>query len=356
MWNSKGISRLGQVVWSGHFSLPRGWHIKLKEGLKQMSNNIACPDVVVLGEVMVEMAPLGKECFQMGVAGDTFNTSAALAQLGVSVSYLTMLGQDNYSQRIVERLTELGIDERWVLRDATRQPGLYLIDNTADGERYFTYWRGQSAAKALFGSVERLREVLPQLSSVPHIYLSGITLALCSEESLDYLFEFFESYSGRLYYDCNYRPALWESAEQAGRVNSRMLGLCHVYLPGLEDEQAISGLVSQDAVWEKLRTDQELEVVMTAGAEGISVLSDASLSHWQQPLVEGVVDTTGAGDSFNGAYIAARIKGLPAMPAAQFACSAAARVITERGAILPTEKWLPLKQQLNRLQSQPGDE
>ena len=87
------------------------------------------------GEVMVEMSAVdGRGSYQRGVAGDSFNTAVYLARSGCAVSYLTRLGDDSFSDDIVERLEHEGIDTDLVIRCAGRQPGLYVIDNDADGE------------------------------------------------------------------------------------------------------------------------------------------------------------------------------------------------------------------------------
>jgi 2-dehydro-3-deoxygluconokinase len=318
----------------------------LKGEFEQMSVYKPPVDIAVLGEVMIEMAPEDGGCYRLGVAGDTFNTAAALAQLGVSVQYLTMLGQDSYSDKVLERMAELDIGQQWVLRDAERRPGLYLIDNTPDGERQFSYWREHSAARLLFGSKEFLAKALQPLNNIPAVYLSGITLALCTKESRACLFEFLENYSGVIYYDCNYRPALWPDRLTAQTINETMIAMSHVYLPGLDDELSLAGSQDENSVVRRLADQKELESVMTAGASAITLISQGRVDSWRQPSVEKVVDTTGAGDSFNGGYIAARIRGNSLLRSAQFASGVASQVVAQRGGIMPHEKWLPLRQQL----------
>ncbi|TKA96061.1 sugar kinase, partial [Cereibacter changlensis] len=106
---------------------------------------------VALGEAMVEMAPTGEPgTFAMGFAGDTLNTAWYLRRAlpGWSVDYATCIGTDAVSDRMLGFLEDAGIGVGHVARLAERTVGLYLIE-LRDGERSFSYWRGQSAARLL---------------------------------------------------------------------------------------------------------------------------------------------------------------------------------------------------------------
>ena len=65
---------------------------------------------------------------RMGVAGDTYNTAVSLARAGLPVSYLTVLGQDALSGRILDAMTAEGIDTADIPRHAERLPGIYAIE------------------------------------------------------------------------------------------------------------------------------------------------------------------------------------------------------------------------------------
>ncbi len=99
--------------------------------------------IACLGECMVELAPEpdGAGLFRLGVGGDSFNTAAYLARLAADgparVSYVTALGQDTQSDRMIAAFREQGLDTDLVFRIADAAPGLYLIETDSEGERRF---------------------------------------------------------------------------------------------------------------------------------------------------------------------------------------------------------------------------
>ena len=120
---------------------------------------------------------------------------------------------------MIDRWQEEGVDTSLVLRDEAHQPGLYLIQLDARGERTFLYWRNDSAARYLlqhpgFGTVEA------GLAKMDMVYVSGISLAilpLADRELLLTKLETLHQQGVEIAFDSNYRPTLWQS-EQAARV------------------------------------------------------------------------------------------------------------------------------------------
>ena len=111
--------------------------------------------IACLGECMVELAPApeGPGLFRLGAGGDSFNTAVymkRLAEAGADrIWYVTALGRDGPSDRMVAAFRDEGLETDLVFRLAGAGPGLYLIETDPDGERRFHYWRGQSAARQL---------------------------------------------------------------------------------------------------------------------------------------------------------------------------------------------------------------
>jgi len=110
--------------------------------------------VACIGECMIELAvPDAGDTARVDFAGDTYNTAVYLhreAGPGVGVAYVTALGRDTLSERMVARFAAEGLDTDLVERRADRGPGLYAIATDAAGERSFTYWRERSATRTLF--------------------------------------------------------------------------------------------------------------------------------------------------------------------------------------------------------------
>ena len=122
------------------------------------------PRFVSVGECMVEMSEDASGLYRLGYAGDTLNTAwYARARLGEDwdVDYATALGDDLYSQQMVDFFSEAGIGIDHIQKIPGKRPGLYLI-HQADGDRHFTYWRGQSAAR----SIRQIWDTNPELAKL----------------------------------------------------------------------------------------------------------------------------------------------------------------------------------------------
>lgn len=286
------------------------------------------------GEVMVEMSACdiaaGKNSrYQRGVGGDSYNTAVYLARAGLSVSYLTRLGDDGFSEDIIASMVGEGIGTELLSRIPGRQPGLYIIDTDATGERTFSYWRDQAPARELF------QQPL-DLSGFNVFYLTGITLAITrsGNDQLIALLQQLKHADCRVVLDTNYRPRLWSSAAQAQECTRAILPYCDTVFTTLEDDAALWGLDTLEssrgfyadfAVREFVARDNTLRAM--AWADGDWVERQAESVH--------ALDTTGAGDAFNGAYLATRLQGGDLEQSLAGAQALSARVVQHRGAILP---------------------
>jgi len=114
---------------------------------------------LALGECMVEIAPAEGGLCRQGFAGDTFNAAwyARRALPGAwTVDYATQVGRDAVSDAMLAFMAGEGIGTGSILRREDRTVGLYLL-SLKDGERSFSYWRGQSAARMLAEDPARLQ-------------------------------------------------------------------------------------------------------------------------------------------------------------------------------------------------------
>ena len=210
--------------------------------------------VACIGECMVEltMPPRGQTGGSIGYAGDTFNTAVYLRREGgpdVSVSYVTGLGRDDLSERMIEFFASHDIATDLVQRRDDRNPGLYAISVDAAGERTFTYWRESSAARTLFAAPADVRP--ESLAGFDLIYLSGITLAVLSAQARADLLAFlpgFRAEGGRVAFDSNYRPRLWPDVATARRVMRAYWAQTDIALPSVDDEMALWNDADEDAV------------------------------------------------------------------------------------------------------------
>src|SRR5690606_377508 len=96
------------------------------------------------------------------------NTSIYLTRLGVRTAYFTRLGDDPYSHDVLQIMAEEGLDTDSIETVPGRTPGLYMIANQPNGERSFSFWRGQSPAREMFttqSSTAALERRLQQVSA-----------------------------------------------------------------------------------------------------------------------------------------------------------------------------------------------
>ena len=296
------------------------------------------PRVICVGEVMVEMARGHEGRFSQACGGDTFNTAVYLARAGIPVSYATALGDDHYSDGILAMAGAEGVETDLVLRVPGRLPGLYLIETDTAGERRFHYWRENSPARELFELAEWSR-IAEGLLSAKLIYFSGITLSLYSNIGLGRFLaatEMARQQSAKVAFDGNFRPRGWKGDLPRTRaVFMEALKRVDIALPTYDDEAVLWGDPSPEATVERLQAFGIGEIVVKNGPSGALVASGGQRELIPVPEVVQPVDTTAAGDSFNAAYLAARLSGTAPAQAAAAAHRLAGEKIRHRGAIMP---------------------
>jgi len=296
--------------------------------------------IACLGECMVELS--GLEIAQgnasVAVAGDTLNTAIYLRRcLGdapATIDYMTALGEDALSTQMCEVMEAQGVGAGRISRLPDRLPGIYAIELDADGERRFHYWRAQSAARSMFGPGGLTLDLLDRFEV---IYLSGITLAILPElhrAALITKLKQRKAEGAQIVFDSNYRPRLWDSETAARDAMGAMWQASTLALPSLDDECALWGDANGQTVLERIGAAGVGEIALKQGAEG-PLLAGHDLP--ALPRITNVVDTTAAGDAFNGAYLAARLSGGNPAEAARAGHALACAVVQWKGAILPKE-------------------
>jgi 2-dehydro-3-deoxygluconokinase len=295
--------------------------------------------IVVIGEGMLELVRKGAD-WQLGYGGDTLNTAIHLARAGHDVAYLTALGSDPLSTDLKARWAAEGLDTSLVLEHPSRSTGLYAISTDAAGERSFAYWRDTSAAREMF-ALPRMAKALAAAEQADLLCYSLISLAILPPDDRQKVFALartMRSRGAKVAFDGNYRPRLWSSAEEARRVRDAAIGVADIGLPTLEDETMLSGAADAEAVarhWSGLGCE---ETVVKLGSSGCR-LPDGSIL--PPPEVLSPVDTSGAGDAFNGGYLAARMNGAGVAEAALTGHALAGWCIMRGGAIPARDEEAP---------------
>ena len=293
---------------------------------------------VAVGEVMVELARGEDGRFSLAFGGDTFNTAVYMARAGADAAYATALGDDDYSGQMLDFLAAEGIARDLVLRVPGRMPGLYLIETDPKGERSFAYWRDTAPARELF-ELPNWSAVAEQLLTAQLLYFSGITLSLYSNAGLGRFLatvEMARERGAKIAFDSNYRPRGWRGdTTRARTVYGEALKRTDIALPSFEDEAVLWGDASPEATVARLQAFGIAEIAVKNGAEPTLVAHKNEREWVPVPPVDKVVDTTAAGDSFNGAYLAARLAGRSPRDAAAAGHALASEKVRHRGAIMP---------------------
>ncbi len=252
------------------------------------------PDVIVFGEVLVELAspvPLAEaETMRLSFSGDALNAAAAASAAGASVALVTAVGDDELGERIVRFAASRGIDTTWM--DRRSEPnGIYFAAADRGGEKEFVYARKGSAASTL-GPSDVSRAPFAEAGAV---LVSGITQAL-SDSCRAAVSAAVRAARGHVVYDPNYRERLW-TAEAARAGLSDVAPHASLVLPSCPgDTVPLLGTDDASAAAEAVRA-------MGAGAVAVSCGADGLVGpgfHLAAPEAPRVVDATGAGDVLAG--------------------------------------------------------
>jgi 2-dehydro-3-deoxygluconokinase len=289
-----------------------------------------------IGECLVELYAARNDLWHLGIAGDTLNTAYyARARLPSDwdVGYVTRLGSDAFSDRAAKFIASQGISLPPIPRHTGRSIGLYAISLT-QGERSFTYWRDASAARTLMETREAVENAVAKADA---LYVSGITLAILPPDGREWLTRLVRSVVARgavCAFDPNHRPKLWTDAESARQAMTEAAKAASIVLPSFDDEALLFGDASPDMTAARYAMlGSGLVVVKNGGGVMTIVEAGKTVERITFPAVD-PIDTTGAGDSFNGAFLAAVLTGLPVIEAVRSAHAIARQVVLQNGALV----------------------
>lgn len=303
-------------------------------------------NIAVIGECMIELSQKGTD-LSRGFGGDTLNTAVYVArqvsQQALNVHYVTALGTDSFSEEMLAAWQQEKIHTDLIQRMDNKLPGLYFIETDSTGERTFYYWRNDAAARFWLTSPEA-DEICQRLEKFDYLYLSGISLAILDSTSRQRLLKLLRACranGGKVIFDNNYRPRLWQSKEETQEAYRDMLACTDIAFLTLDDEDMLWGEQPLEQVITRTQDLGVSEIIIKRGADSCIVWVKESFEAHQYdvPAVklpkEKVVDTTAAGDSFSAGYLAVRLTGGSAHDAAVRGHLTASTVIQYRGAIIP---------------------
>lgn len=289
------------------------------------------PQIVCLGEPMVEFNQTdGSGHYLFGHGGDTSNCAIAAARAGASAGYVSALGQDEFGDSFIRLWAQNGVDASRVTRRADGHTGVYFVTHGPQGH-VFSYLRAGSAASRMTPAD------LPRdyIAGARILHVSGISMAI-SAAAADTVLEAIEiaREAGTLVsFDTNLRLRLWPLA-RARALTEAAMRRCDIALPGLEDAEQLVGLSDPDAIADRYLSLGAKIVALTLGRDGCLVATPTERRRVPGIRVE-AVDATGAGDTFDGNFLADYLVHGDPFEAARFANAAAALSTCGHGAVAP---------------------
>lgn len=293
-------------------------------------------DIIALGEPLLEFNASRLEhlseatAFDVGHGGDTSNAAIAASRSGADVGYITRIGDDDFGTAFMRLWHHEGVGTSGVVREPGGRTGIYFISRDPANSS-FTYYRAGSPASRM-----TIADVPEQLvTSAKALHVSGISQAI-SDTACDAALHAMAlaRRSGVLVsYDPNHRPVLW-GEERARAVVGRSIELCDVALPNIEEGRLFSGAETPGDVLDWFVRRGPRVVVLKMGADGALLHHDGRIEPIAPHRVT-PVDSTGAGDTFDGSFLARLVAGDSPPNAARYAAVAAALATQGLGAVDP---------------------
>jgi 2-dehydro-3-deoxygluconokinase len=290
-------------------------------------------DLICFGEPLYELCAIekdGERLYLPGFGGDTSNCAIAAARQGAQAGYLSAVGDDEFGNALLELWRSEGVDASAVATVAGAPTGLYFVtyDN---GEHHFTFRRKGSA-------VSRLTPADIDTAAIARarmLHVSGISQAI-SDSACDAVFAAIDAARAagvRVSYDPNLRLSLWPLPRARAVIHATM-SQCDIAFPSLEDSRSLLGIDDRDAIADFYLGLGVETVALKLGNQGALIATAEGREHIPaHPVAR--VDATGAGDTFDGSFLARILAGDTPVEAARYANVAAALSTLGQGAVRP---------------------
>lgn len=290
-------------------------------------------DILAMGEPLMEFAEVeraGERLYLPGHGGDVSNAAVAAARQGARAAIFTAVGGDSFGTDFLGLWDRETIDRSSVIVRPEGRTGAYFISYGEDGH-VFSYARAGSAASL----VRREELPLAQIAASHILHASGISQAIsesCADAAYAAMRHARES-GTTISYDTNLRLRLWP-LDRARAIIHGAVALSDIALPGLDDAQQLTGLERPEEICDFYLQLGCGIVALTMGKSGTMVAVDGRREVIPARPVE-AVDATGAGDTFDGAFLAQWLRDRDPFGAAAYANAAAALSTLGKGAVAP---------------------
>lgn len=264
------------------------------------------PRFVGVGECIVELHREADSRYRLSFAGDAFNVARLIRrQLGTewSVDLLTALGDDSYSQQIVDDLVAGGVGIGHVLKIPGRTVGLRLAESSSADPPIVTNWRSQSAARLLADDPETLRVALFEADLV---YVTGSLFGVLAPRARGRLMRALHrarQAGSRIVLAPHEWPGVWTSRRVMGSAINAISMIADVIFTSISDEEFAFGDGDLNAIARRYQDWGVEEIFVWNPAQGVYRSSPAS-SHWMK------TNSIPVGDDTHSAILATLAQGM----------------------------------------------
>ncbi|MCJ8325348.1 MAG: PfkB family carbohydrate kinase [Hyphomicrobiales bacterium] len=298
--------------------------------------DIIAPEIIAIGEPLAEfvyrddvIAKNGQtgEFYQQGFGGDTSNAIIAASRQGAKTGYITALGDDPFAKGLMKLWQAENVDTSTIKLTDQAPTGIYFVNPVPDGHEY-TYFRKHSAAALM--TAEDLP--LDYIANAKILHISGISLAIshCARDAVFAAINYAKANGTMISVDTNLRLKLWSLDEARKAIHQAMENI-DIALPSYDDATLLTGLTDPDEIVSFYHDLGAKIVALKLGGDGCRLSFDGS-RHDIAPHKVKAVDSTAAGDTFAGAFLAQILKTNDPKQAARYANIAAALCVTKYGA------------------------
>ncbi|HEL8103551.1 TPA: sugar kinase, partial [Escherichia coli] len=269
--------------------------------------------------------------FQQGFGGDVSNFAICAARQGGNIVSLSPVGKDHWGEEFISLWEKEGIDTRYIKNTESKgHTGLYFISYNDDGH-HFTYMRkGSAASQTTFADIP-----LSILKELDVFHFSAISQAI-STSACDTCFSILECLKNTdtiVSYDTNLRLSLWP-LQRARAIIKETLPFTGFCFSSYDEASELTEKSKTEDIINILHSWGAKNVILKLGSKG-AIFSSEYVDYHAVGHHVNLVDATGAGDVFAGAFIVEYLRTKDAVDALNYANATAALSVTGYGAIHP---------------------
>ncbi len=292
-------------------------------------------NVCSIGEAMIEISNIKNSLYNQSFAGDTLNFCNYLDKKKLNAFFLSAIGKSEINQSLLDFVKSKKISTKYIKKINQFEVGLYLIKNKDNGEKQFFYWRDESAAKHYFNNIDFLN-LYKELKNFDYIYFSGITLSIIHISKLNNfikLLKLLKRKKIKIVFDFNIRPSRWNKKNLNIFLDSvlKFVDICFLSGEDINYWKNKKDIKSYEQIVKKYKLKHS---IFRKNAKFTYVFLNKTRYVFKNKLLKRVVDTSGAGDGFNAAYLSNFIVNNDPVLALKAGSSLGSKIVMKKGAIV----------------------